>query len=136
LLLHAELDRFDRVGGIEGRDILLEVRFAEDRIERLESLAAQLVSLGPAVILTGSSAGVIACKKATASIPIVFATAATPVEQGFVASLSRPGGSVTGVLVHSLEGKRVELAREALPQARRRAGSRFWCMTPIPPRNQ
>lgn len=108
-----------RLGHVEGRDIQLEVRFAEGRNERLESLAAQLVSLGPAVILTSSSAGVIACKKATDSIPIVFATAGAPVEQGLVASLPRPGGNVTGVLVHSLEGKLVELAREALPQARR-----------------
>jgi putative ABC transport system substrate-binding protein len=108
-----------KLGYLEGRDIFLEARWAEDRTERLESFAAELAALGPAVILTASSAGVAACKKATTTIPIVFATAASPVEQGFVSSLRRPGGNVTGVLVHSTERKLVEIAREALPNAKR-----------------
>jgi len=110
-----------KLGYLEGRDISMESRWADDRTERLESLAAELVALGPAVILTASSAGVAACRKATTTIPIVFATAGAPVEQGFVSSLRRPGGNVTGVLVHGMERKMVELAREALPQARRLA---------------
>lgn len=110
-----------KLGHHEGRDIWIESRWAEDRTSRLPSLAAELVALGPVVILTGTSAGVAACKKATATIPIVFATARKPVEQGFVSSLRRPGGNITGVIVHEMERKLVEVAREALPQARRLA---------------
>lgn len=110
------------LGYAEGKDVSIEIRWAEGRIELLESLAAELVALNPAVIVTGSSAGVAACRKATSSIPIVFATAGDPVEQGFVASLRRPGGNVTGITLHSgLHQKIVEIAREALPAARRLA---------------
>jgi putative tryptophan/tyrosine transport system substrate-binding protein len=73
------------------------------------------------VILTATSAGIAACKAATSTIPIVFATAASPVEQGFVASLRRPGGNVTGVLSTDVGAKIIELAREALPKAQRLA---------------
>lgn len=110
------------LGHIEGREILIDVRFAEDKIERLASLAAETVALGPAVILTATSAGVAACKKATSTIPIVFASGGRPVEQGFVSSLRRPGGNITGILTHfDLATKMVEVAREALPQAQRLA---------------
>ncbi len=109
------------LGHVEGRDLLIEARWAEDRTDRLAPLAAELVALGPVVILTASSAGVIACKKATSTIPIVFASAGTPVEQGFVASLARPGGNVTGVLIHVMDAKLVEVARQALPRAQRLA---------------
>src|SRR5688572_6214601 len=81
------------LGYVEGRDILIEPRWAEDRTDRLPALATELAALSPAVILTSSSAGVAACKRATSTIPIVFATAGTPVEQGFVSSLRRPGGN-------------------------------------------
>ncbi len=108
-------------GHVEGRDILIEARWADDRTERLPALAAELVALGPAVILTASSAGVAACRRATSTIPIVFATAGNPVEQGFVASLARPGANVTGVAIHILDPKMVEIAREALPRAQRLA---------------
>lgn len=110
-----------RLGYQEGRDVTFDVRWAENKAARFTSLAVELVKLEPAVILTGSSAGVIAAKKATSTIPIVFGTAASPVEQGFIASLRRPGGNVTGVMVHSMEAKVVEIARDALPQARRLA---------------
>jgi putative ABC transport system substrate-binding protein len=76
----------------------------------------------PDVIVTGTSVGVAAFKNATQSIPVVFATAFNPVEQGFVASLQRPGGNITGVLVYSdLTQKTVEVVREAFPAARRLA---------------
>ncbi|MEK6243916.1 MAG: ABC transporter substrate-binding protein [Pseudomonadota bacterium] len=110
-----------KLGYVEGRDNLIEARWAEDRTDQLAALAAELVALGPAVIVTASSAGVIACKKATSVIPIVFATAGTPVEQGFVASLARPGGNVTGVSIHVMDAKLVEMARQALPRAQRLA---------------
>jgi len=116
---HAELKR---LGYVEGSDISIEQRWANDRTETLESLAAEIVSHNPAVILTGTSAGIAACKKATSTIPIVFASGASPVEHGFVSSLRRPGGNITGVLTHTeLAAKMVEVAREALPQAQRLA---------------
>lgn len=102
-------------GQIEGRDIVVDARWADERIERLPRLAAEMVAQSPAVIFTATSAGVSACMRATSKIPIVFATAGNPVEQKFIVSLARPGGNVTGVLVHSLEAKIVEIAREALP---------------------
>lgn len=109
-----------KLGYIEGRDITIEAHWAEGNIERLASLAAEIVVRNPAVIVTQSSAAVAALKKATSSIPIVFATAASPVEQGFIASLRRPGGNITGVALHlDLEAKMVEIIREAMPAARR-----------------
>ncbi len=110
------------LGYVEGRDISIDPRWAEGRNELLASLAAEAVAQSPAVIVTATSAGVLACKNATASIPIVFATAGDPVEQGFVSTLQRPGGNVTGVLLYSsIVPKIVEIAREALPAARRLA---------------
>jgi putative ABC transport system substrate-binding protein len=115
-------DELRRLGYVEGRDILFEARWGNDRTESLALLAAELVSLAPAVIVTSTSAGVSACKAATSTIPIVFAAAGNPVEQGFVSSLRRPGGNVTGVLVYlDLGAKIVEVAREALPEAQRLA---------------
>ena len=109
-----------KLGHIEGRDISIETYWAEGKIERLASLAAEIVARNPAVIVTSSSAGVAACKNATSSIPIVFATAAIPVEQGFVSSLRRPGGNITGVTLHlEVEAKMVEIIRDALPAAKR-----------------
>lgn len=111
-----------KLGYVEGRDVLFEARWAEDRTETLVSLAVELVALGPAVMLTATSAGISACKKATSTIPIVFASGGSPVEQGFVSSLRRPGGNITGIIVHlDLAAKMVEVTREALPQAQRLA---------------
>jgi putative tryptophan/tyrosine transport system substrate-binding protein len=108
------------LGYVEGRDVAFELRWAETLSERLPALAAEVVALKPDVIVTATSAGVGAMKKATSTIPIVFATAGSPVEQGFIASLQRPGGNVTGVIVYSaLTQKLLEIAREALPAARR-----------------
>lgn len=110
------------LGYVEGRDISIDPRWAEGRNDLLASLAAEAVAQSPDVIVTATSAGVAACKQATASIPIVFATAVSPVEQGFVSTLQRPGGNVTGVLLYSsIVPKIVEIAREALPTARRLA---------------
>jgi len=109
-----------RLGYVEGRDLVIDVRWGETRPERLAPLAAEIVALNPAVIVTATSAGVAACRSATSTIPIVFATAASPVEQGFVASLRRPGGTVTGVLVYLAIAEKIsEVAREAFPRAKR-----------------
>ncbi len=109
------------LGYVEGGDVLIEGRWADGRTERLPSLAAEVVASNPALIVTASSEGVAACKQATSSIPIVFTTAANVVEQGFVASLRRPGGNITGIASHNLNAKIVEIIREGLPAARRLA---------------
>jgi putative ABC transport system substrate-binding protein len=109
-------------GHVESRSIAIHTFFAEGRPERLSALAAQAVALKPAVIVTGTSAGVAACRNATSSIPIVFATVFNPVEQGFVSSLRQPGGNVTGVIVYAdLAAKVVEITREIFPQMMRLA---------------
>ena len=108
------------LGTVDGRDVLIEAHWADDKTERLASIASEVVASKPVVIVTATSAGVAAFKKVTSSIPIVFATAFNPVEQGFVASLPHPGGNITGVIVYAgLTRKIVEIAREALPRARR-----------------
>lgn len=111
------------LGYVEGRDISLELRWNDNRTDRLPALAAEVVKLGPDVIVTSTSAGVAAFKKATTSIPVVFASAGDPVQQGLVASLRRPGGNVTGVMVntHDLSRKTAEIARDAFPSAQRLA---------------
>ena len=113
-------DELKKLGYAEGRDVSIETYWAEGKVERVASLAAEVVARNPAVIVTSSSVGVAACKNATSSIPIVFTTAAIPVEQGFVSSLRRPGGNITGVTLHlDVEAKRLEIIREALPAAKR-----------------
>ncbi len=77
-------DELKRLGYVEGKDVQLDIRYAEDRTEKLTALATELVALRPAVIVTHTSAGIAACMKATSTIPIVFATGGSPVEQGFV----------------------------------------------------
>jgi putative ABC transport system substrate-binding protein len=108
------------LGYTEGRDFTVEARWAEGNISRLAPLAAEVVASNPAVIVTAGSAAVATLKKATSTIPIVFGTAAHPVEQGFVASLGRPGGNIAGVALHlEIEAKLVQFVRETLPTARR-----------------
>ena len=101
--------------------MVLEYHFAEGRYERLPELAANLVSRRPAVILAGGGIQPVqAAKGATSTIPIVFTSGVDPVSTGVVASLNRPGGNITGVLilVQQLDIKRAELLREMVPSAR------------------
>src|SRR5262249_7443044 len=119
----ALVQRLRELGWMEGRNITLEYRWAEGREERFPEIAAELVRLKVELIVTSGTQAVMASKKATSVIPIVFATAGDPVGSGLVASLARPGGNVTGLatLANELAGKRLELLREVVPGLRRLA---------------
>ena len=103
---------------MEGKDVLLEQRYAEGRLDRLPALAVELVHLKVDVIVTGSSAGTRPAKESTATIPILMAQDTDPVGNGYVASLARPGGNITGLstLSPELSGKRLEVLKEIVPK--------------------
>ncbi|MBI3458248.1 MAG: ABC transporter substrate-binding protein [Candidatus Rokubacteria bacterium] len=105
-------------GYVEGRNIVTEWRFAEGRTERLPDLAAELVRLKVAVIVTATGRAIEATKNATTTIPIVMAAAGDPVGSGLVASLARPGGNLTGLSLFDTElgPKRLELLKEVVPR--------------------
>jgi putative ABC transport system substrate-binding protein len=105
------------LGHVDGENIAIEYRWAEGQDDRLPNLATDLVRLNPDVIVTTGTPGAIAVMQSTKTIPIVMATAADPVGSGLVASLARPGGNVTGftILGPELEGKRLELLKQAIP---------------------
>ncbi len=105
------------LGYQEGRDIVIEFRWADGRYERLPDLFSELVRRGVDVIVTHGTPGVLAAKQATATIPIVMASSGDPEASGLVASLARPGGNVTGLTFFNpeLAAKRFELLKEILP---------------------
>ena len=113
--------RLRELGYVEGKNIVIEYRYAEGKSERLPDLAAELVQLKVDVIVTTSAGATLAAKKASATIPIVFAAAADPVGTGLVSSLARPGGNITGLslMAPDLDGKRLELLKEAFPKVAR-----------------
>ncbi len=112
--------RLRELGYVEGKNIVIEYRYAEGKLERLPDLAAELVRLKVDVIVTAGPA-TLAAKKASATIPIVFAAANDPVGTGLVSSLARPGGNITGlsIMAPDLDGKRLELLKEAFPKVAR-----------------
>jgi putative ABC transport system substrate-binding protein len=115
------LQKLRELGWQEGHNIAIERRYAEGQLDRLSDLAADLVRLKPDLIVTSSTAGVLAAKQATTTIPIVISGAGALVEKGIVASLAHPGGNLTGVENNPLEldGKRLELLKEAVPHITR-----------------
>ena len=119
----ALVQRLRELGWMEGRTITIEYRWAEGREERFAEIAAEFVRLKVELIVTSGTPTVMASKKATSVIPIVFATAGDPVGSGLVASLARPGGNVTGLatLANELAGKRLEILREVVPDLQRLA---------------
>src|SRR5262245_40377589 len=119
----AFVQRLRELGWVEGRTIAIEYRWTEGSNERAAEMAAELVRLKVDVIVTSGTPIVLAAKRATATLPIVFAAAADPVGSGLVASLPRPGANVTGLSVQSpdLVGKRLEFWREVVPGLQRLA---------------
>ena len=122
-LVDAFRQRLSELGHVDGQNIAIEYRWAEGQDNRLPALAAELVRLRPDVIVTTGTPGTLAAKRATTTIPIVFASSGNPVNGGLVASFSRPGGNVTGFTISGpeLEGKRVQLLKEAVGRLSRAA---------------
>jgi putative tryptophan/tyrosine transport system substrate-binding protein len=119
----ALVQRLGELGWTDGRNVSIAYRWAEGRFDRSPEIMAEFVRMKVDVIVTHAPLNVIAAKRATSVIPIVFAAVGDPVGIGVVASLSRPGGNVTGLSLQSadLAGKRLELLRGAIPGLRRLA---------------
>jgi putative ABC transport system substrate-binding protein len=115
----AFLKGLSETGYVDGRNVVIDKRWAENSIAQLPQFAADLVRRSVTLIAAGGSSATVAAKAATTTIPIVFAMGVDPVERGFVASLARPGGNLTGVsnLNVGLEPKRLEMLHELVPAA-------------------
>jgi len=123
-LMKAFEDGLRSLGYRVGLNVVIEYRFADGEVQRLPALAAELVGLGVDVIVSGNSVSTVAAMKATTTIPIVMTSSADPVSSGFVASLARPGGNVTGFSLDGgneaeMQGKRLGLLEETLPNLTR-----------------
>src|SRR5438552_9820935 len=121
----AHLDAFRQalrdLGYVDGQNVGIEYRCAEGKLDRLAGFAAELVRLKVDVIVTGGSPGTRAALQATRTVPLVMTVVGDPIEAGFVTSLARPGGNVTGLTQMSpqLSGKRLELLKEIIPNVSR-----------------
>ena len=121
-IVAAFADGMRELGHVDGKNVIVEYRWAESRSERLDELASNLVQQKVDVIVASSQASALAAKRATATIPIVMVNATDPVEAGLVASLARPGRNVTGLsqqLTPGIRAKQLQLLKEALPKAAR-----------------
>lgn len=120
-LREAFLKGLQDLGYVEGRTIVIEKRYAEGKPERLPQLAAELVDLKVDIIVTAAFSPITAARRATTTIPIVFAATGDPVAAGHVSSLSRPGGNITGfsLLATDTTSKRLQLLQEVSPRAKR-----------------
>jgi len=121
----AQVDAFRQglraFGYVEGKNVVVEYRYADDRYDRLASLAAELVQLKVDLIVTSGTPGTLAVKQATTTIPVVVAIIGDPVATGVVASYARPGGNITGRSFHfpELMAKRLDVLKEAVPRLSR-----------------
>jgi putative ABC transport system substrate-binding protein len=113
----AFLQGLQELGYVDGKNLMIEWRWAEDKVERLPDLAVELVRFNPEVIITNGTPAIKALQNATRAIPVVMAAVGDPVGIGLVASLGRPGGNLTGlsVLAPQLDEKRLELLKEVVP---------------------
>ena len=120
-LWQATRDGLRELGYVEGQNLIIEFRSANGQFDRVPDLLAELIRLRVDVIVTIGDPVVLAAKQATSTIPIVMAGAGDPVGRGFVASLARPGGNITGIsnLAVALTGKWLELAKEVVPRISR-----------------
>jgi putative ABC transport system substrate-binding protein len=120
-VIEAFRDGLRERGWVEGRNVRIEYRFAENHFDRLPQLAQELVRLKVEVIVATPAAAAVAASRATNTIPIVMASVSNPIELGLVESFGRPGGNVTGLaaLAEEIYGKRLQILKEALPDARR-----------------
>ena len=114
--IDAFLKRLRELGYVEGETIVIEYRWAEGQDDRLPDLAAELVRIRSDVIVTAGTPGTLAAKRATDTIPIVFASSGNPINTGLVSSLAQPGGNVTGFTISGpeLEGRRLQLLRDTV----------------------
>jgi ABC-type uncharacterized transport system substrate-binding protein len=121
VLLDAFQQELTKLGWVQGKNIAIEYRFAEQKLERLPELAADLVRLKVDLIVGTTTPAALAAKKATTTIPIVMASVTDPVGAGLVASLARPGGNITGTsgLADELNTKRLEILKDAVPNLAR-----------------
>jgi putative ABC transport system substrate-binding protein len=121
VLLESFQQELSKLGWIEGKNITIEYRFADQKLERLPELAAELVRLKVDLIVTSGGPTPLAAKGATTIIPIVMTTSTDPVGAGLIASLARPGGNVTGLsgLTPELITKRLEILKDAIPRLSR-----------------
>jgi putative ABC transport system substrate-binding protein len=121
-LLKALDEGLRELGYVEGRNVVFERRYADGRQERLPALAAELVRLNVDIFVTGSNPVIAAVKQVTATIPVVMAVSRDPVGSGFIASLARPGGNITGLAndpAPEIGGKNLQLLKEAAPRVSR-----------------
>jgi putative ABC transport system substrate-binding protein len=109
------------LGYIEGKNILVEYRYVDEGLDRIPGLVTELVQLKVDVLVATATQAIRAAKQATKTIPVVIASPTDPVAAGFIDSLARPGGNITGVvrLTRELSGKRLELLKEAVPRISR-----------------
>jgi putative ABC transport system substrate-binding protein len=124
LRLEAFRQGMRELGYAEGRNLRLEVRWGEGKLERLPAIAAELVRLKPDVLVAATSPSVLAAREATRTIPIVMPVSSDPVGDGIVTSLARPGGNITGLstMAPELGAKRLQLLKEVLPRRSRAVG--------------
>jgi putative ABC transport system substrate-binding protein len=120
-VIKALKDGLRKLGYIEGHNLKVEYRFLPAEGASVDALAAELVKLGPKVIITVGTAMTVAAQRATTTIPIVMAPVADPLRAGIVTSLAHPGGNVTGTMLYGSElgGKRVDVFKQAVPEIAR-----------------